>query len=351
MLRGRHGAFRRTEALAVGYSAGEIRARVRSGRWLQKGRGVYVTRALLAQLDRAPDRLHLVEAEAVALAARDALVLSHGTAARWHGLEHLGGLGPQVHATRLPRVRRSPHVLAPVNIHAAALPRDHLQRQGDVWVTTVPRTVADIARDFSLGDAVVVGNSALSNGRMRRDDLHRVIRSMTRWPGVRRARVVADLLDARVDGPIESLALAVWHRGVLPPPQCQVRVYDEAGLIGIVDGAWPEQGTVYETDGMLKYREYGDDILAAEKRRQERLEQAGLQVRRFSWRELWEAPVQSARRVRVAFELAARLPRPRVRMEVVDRDAPSRIVTLPMKGAFRVVYDGLGTPLSWAKCG
>jgi very-short-patch-repair endonuclease len=63
-------------------------------------------------------------------------------------------------------------------------------------------------------------------------------------------------------------------------PEPQVWLGDASGTIGRVDFLWRRCGLVGEADGRVKYR---DNELWLEKLRQERLEDAGFTVVRWTW--------------------------------------------------------------------
>ncbi|MBM7789005.1 type IV toxin-antitoxin system AbiEi family antitoxin domain-containing protein [Tenggerimyces flavus] len=355
LIAGRQGAFRAAEARTAGYSSEEVRARLASGRWLALRRGVYVDSHLAERAVHDEVRWHLLVAEGVAAAASERLTFSHGTAVRFHGLAHLRDTGSQVHITRAKRTDIHGLIANGIDLHVAGLPSHHVMPTPLFDVTTPARTVADMARYSSPRNAIVIGCHALVRRLTTRRAVDQVVRTMTRWPGVRKARVVTELLDARAETAIESLALAIWHEQGLPHPHLQVWAYDSHGFIGIVDGAWIDRGTVYETDGLVKYRELGGDMLTREKLRQERLEQAGLQVRRLTWSELWNGGQLIAVRLKRAFDRAAVSPRPRVRLYVghPDRSRPVHIspvdeTSLTQLG-FELAYDGLSTPVGLGK--
>lgn len=353
LVAGRRGAFSAGEARTAGYSDEEVRARIRSGRWLALRRGVYVDRH---QAERAlADEVlwHLLVAEGVAAAASERLTFSHGTALRFHGLAHLRDTGSRVHVTRPKRTDLHGLIADGIDVHVAGLPPDHVTSTPLFDVTTPARTVADMARYSTPRNATVIGCHALARRLTTRRAVDHVIRTMTRWPGVRNARMVTELMDARAETAIESLALAIWHEQGLPRPQLQVWAYDSHGFIGIVDGAWIDRATVYETDGLVKYREFRGDMLTREKLRQERLEQAGLQVRRLTWSELWDGGRLCAVRMKRAFDRAAASPPPRVRLYVGHPDravhiSPTDATSLTELG-FELAYDGLSTPVGLGK--
>ncbi len=89
----------------------------------------------------------------------------------------------------------------------------------------------------------------------------------------------------------------------LPPPELQVVLGDGRGALGRVDFHWRQHRTIGEADGLGKYE--GDPRrLYAEKRREDRLRDAGFEVFRFTWREALRTPEVLGERARRAFARA-----------------------------------------------
>jgi hypothetical protein len=86
--------------------------------------------------------------------------------------------------------------------------------------------------------------------------------------------------DGRMESPLESVVRGRCILLGLPLPEPQVWLSDSQGVIGRVDFLWPGSGVVGEADGRVKYR---DNELWREKLRQERLEEAGFVVLRWTW--------------------------------------------------------------------
>jgi very-short-patch-repair endonuclease len=87
-------------------------------------------------------------------------------------------------------------------------------------------------------------------------------------------------------------------------PEPQVWLGDEAGTIGRVDFLWREPCVVGEADGRVKYR---DNELWQEKLRQERLEDAGFTVLRWTWAQAHAPDEQFRRRVLSALDRGSSL--------------------------------------------
>ena len=101
-------------------------------------------------------------------------------------------------------------------------------------------------------------------------------------------------LDERSESAGESWSRWVFHQNGLPAPEPQFEVCDSIGrLVGRADFGWREQRTLGEFDGTIKYGrllkpgQRLQDVLVAEKRREDALRDAGWQVVRWIWSELY----------------------------------------------------------------
>ena len=105
----------------------------------------------------------------------------------------------------------------------------------------------------------------------------------------------------RIKETLEKIGSSIYvaPSGGLPAPRTQVSVGRDR-----VDFLWPRYRTVGEADGMLKYDDAEPGRLRAEKLRQERLEESGLTVVRFTWHQVEYEPARTVERFRQAFARA-----------------------------------------------
>ena len=102
------------------------------------------------------------------------------------------------------------------------------------------------------------------------------------------------------------------HEAALSPPQLQHDVFTPAGrLVGRTDFCWPEQGTLGEFDGRVKYGrslkpgQNAADVVYKEKLREDALRDLGWQLVRWCWADLYVPGVITDRLAR-AFARAYR---------------------------------------------
>jgi hypothetical protein len=220
------------------------------------------------------------------------------------------GLGVVSSELRTTEVTRSPgeragHAdRAGVLVHIAALPAGHVASYRGVPLTSVPRTVIDLARTLPFAEGVAVADSALCAGLTSKSELSAVIGDCGRWPGLRRAREVTAFSDARSESVLESLSRAQFHQAGLPPPDLQVWVGDDEDVIGRVDFLWRRYRTIGEADGAFKYQ--SPTRARAQLERDARLRAAGYEVVHFTWPQITGAPAQVIEDIRVAFRRGGR---------------------------------------------
>jgi len=224
------------DLLAAGRSQEQIRTLVKRGELLRLGIGIYATSELAESVSRLPFGELLLSAAAAVRALGPAAVVSHRTAAQIHGLDLLGRPSSLVSVTRPPGVgSRSgrPGVL----LHSAELPAEHIGARMAVPVTTVGRTVVDLARMSPFREGVVVADSALNQKLTSKKELGGVLTGCRRWRGVRKAAEVVEFADGLSESPLESIARVVFRDCGLPPPELQVEIGADE-FIGRVDFLW-----------------------------------------------------------------------------------------------------------------
>ncbi len=225
---------------------------------------------------------------------------SHRSAAQLYGLGLVGRDLEQVtEITRAPGALGGHTARLGVLVHVAALPADHVVSHRGVLLTSVPRTVIDLARALPFAQGVAVADSALHAGLTSEGALAAVIADCARWPGLRRAREVAAFSDARAESVLESLSRVVFHQAGLPPPDLQVWVGDDGEVIGRADFLWRHYRTIGEADGALKYQ--NPARARAQLERDGRLRAAGYEVVHFTWPEITRVPAQVVDAIQVAF--------------------------------------------------
>jgi very-short-patch-repair endonuclease len=281
----------RRQALSAGLDAAAVRRLVRRGSWTAPRRNVL---CVLPRPGSGPqNEPHGLRAEMFATAAvlvRPASVISHESAAAIHGM-------PLLHvATRpvLTAIEGNGGGRRDVLVHLAALSDDEIRIWFGCPVTSVARTVVDLARNLGVSAGLVAADAALHDELVTRAELGAALARAVRWPGVTTARRVVELASPLAESPLESLSRLMIVDGGLPVPELQVRVHTERGTYR-VDGLWRERRVVLEVDGMLKYRTVDD--LREEKLRQEALERAGYLVVRVTWDDVVRQPVRTSARI------------------------------------------------------
>lgn len=274
---------------------------VQRGEIMRIGRGCYVECGLVQQLQAFDDGRRMLAATPTMSVASQDTVVSHESAAQLHGLSLLSKPEPGMSVTRPPGTG-SKSAKSAVRVHWARLPAGHVSSRFGVPLTTVARTVIDIARTTEFRDGVVVADSALQQRLTSKKELTAVLADCPRWPGIRRATDVVTFADRRAGSPLESLAHIVFRDCGLPAPELQVEVRDSE-FIGRVDFLWKQYRTIVEVDGAAKYRDKG--LAMRQLRRDKRLREAGYQVVHFDWKEINGDPAYVLRSLLDAFRSGA----------------------------------------------
>lgn len=232
---------------------------------------------------------------AVALTRRAPAVVSHWSAAAFHGLPGIGEWPTEVHLTTPPTAASgSRNGIVKHRLHIAD--EDVVRCEGLLF-TSVPRTLLDIAATSSFRDAVVVGDAALRIDRLgrrppltTREELEEAWTRAQPMKAHARAKAVLDFAETRAETPIESVSRVTMRTIGVPRPELQVAHYDARSFIGETDFAWPEYGAVGEADGDQKYLNpefrggrNPEQVLLDEKRREDRLRALPRQVPRWPW--------------------------------------------------------------------
>lgn len=293
------------ELARAGVTDARIRALLRRRVLIRLRRGVYARSSIAASLASDPQGDRLLRVAAALAIAGPAAAASHADAALIYGLDLLDRAPEdEVSVIRPHNVTGSHTIRTGVRVHTALLPPGHVTMRNGVRVTSVARTVVDLARGSSFRSGVVVADSALRNKLTSKPELESIISQCPRWPGIQRARQVVRFSDARSESAFESIARVIFSEQGLPPPELQVWVGDDDVVIGRADFLWRAHQTIAETDGALKYSD--PSRARAQLQRDARLRAAGYEVVHITWSEAHLAPWQVAESIRAAFRRAAR---------------------------------------------
>jgi hypothetical protein len=268
--------------------------------------GVYATRPAVEWANASPARGHALLGMAAQTALGRDSVVSHHSAAIIHGLDLFPAASGPVTLTRPPTRRCNRLKSDGVVFHTAELPAEHVTMLLGVRLTTVPRTVVDLARVSSFMSAVVTADSALRTAANRADftskeALFAACDACAGWAGVRQARRAVDFSDPRTESALESCARVIFHEHGLEPPEIQYTVTGP-GFRYSVDFYWPGHRVVAEADGKMKYSDPQRAIRQLD--RDQRLRDLGYKVVHFTWRELFQNPAAVVERIRRAFASA-----------------------------------------------
>lgn len=177
--------------------------------------------------------------------------------------------------------------LAGAHLHRATLRAEDVVEVGGYPVTRPARTVMDIAREFGAEAGVVAADYVLHEGLATDSELLDAYDFCRTWPGRKAARITLLSADGDAESPLESLSRLRIAAAHLPRPRLQREICDMHGQHLLrSDFLWDEYGVVGEADGNMKYRPDGrqaDD----EREKQELVEDAGLIVVRWGWRDLY----------------------------------------------------------------
>jgi hypothetical protein len=271
----------RRALLAQGWTDTDIRSETRAGELVRVAAGVYAPKA---DLDGWPEVAYRVRV--MAAAQRFQAVVSHASAAAVHGLP-LGGA--DLSAVHLIRPGKGGFRAGGDRTrHAGIVDPLWVTTVDGVRVTTVARTVVDVARSQPVKTAVSAMDNALFRRLCTPEDIRRAMTSVYRHRGAPRARFAAELADGRAESPTETTVRLAARGGSLPSMELQFDVYDEVGrFVGRADGGYPELGVMWEYDGRGKYGDLlppgrtSSDALMAEKRRERGFVELGWTVIRI----------------------------------------------------------------------
>ncbi len=149
-------------------------------------------------------------------------------------------------------------------------------------VTSLPRTVVDLARVGDLAAGLVTADAALHDHKCTLEELDAEVAAIA--PGAsgrRRAQLAIRLADGRSESPGESLSRARIYEFGFAQPDLQVPLRDGRGIFGYSDFGWTHRRG--EFDGELKYVD--PDTVWQEKQREDRARRAGAPSSRWTWRD------------------------------------------------------------------
>ncbi len=203
------------QLLSSGLARHQVRTLIRRGDLIALDYGVYATADSAGRLELLPNGPVILRAASALATAAPGSVISHHTAAQLHGLDLLGPPRSEVAITRPPGLG-SKSGNPGVHVYTAKLPSSHVGARLAIPVTTVARTVIDLARNGDFRAGVVVADSALHQRLTSTNDLLRVLADCARSRGVRTAAEVVKFADLLAESPLESIGRVAFSDCGLP---------------------------------------------------------------------------------------------------------------------------------------
>ncbi|QNG17909.1 type IV toxin-antitoxin system AbiEi family antitoxin domain-containing protein [Rhodococcus triatomae] len=277
------GIIGRGDAIARGFTDRELRAARTHGELVCLRRGHYLRAADHRELDEIGR--HRVLARATWESSTNTVV-SHVSAAAFHGVDLWNVPLDTVHLTvdRRGGGRRHPTR----HVHATPIRENEIVHIDGVAVTSIERTIVDLARTLPFEEATVIGDSALRlelTDRSRIQDTLKHARSRT---GVHRAARTLQFLDGLSESVGESRSRVALDRMGYPAPRLQVPIVGtDSHVVARVDFLWEEEHVIGEFDGMAKYSMSPgiseQEAFRREKLREDELRALGFIVARWTW--------------------------------------------------------------------
>ena len=295
----------RRDALRAGMNDADLRRLCRQGKWRRVGWGFYVPR--VRSTDEEQHRTLLYAARE---AVHEDAVVSFVSAAVLHRCDVWYMSLKRAHFTR--NRPNGAHKGKSLTVHSGSLAADDVTDVDGMRVTSVARTVLDIARTARFDCAVVIGDSALHRRLTSSAEIQECFTRLRRCPGARAARQVVEFLDGRSESVGESLSRVLLRRAGFDTSEIQAQIFTGAGeCVARVDFLFPKLGVIGEFDGLAKYKKEdlrgdltAEEVVVLEKKREDRLRALGWIVVRWTWEEL-ARPDLIVARIREAAEIAA----------------------------------------------
>lgn len=183
-------------------------------------------------------------AEAAWLWSRRQGVVAGQSAAALHGAKWVDA--------RRPAELLWPNRRPPTGIHAWSdtFADDEVEMVGGILMTTPARTALDIARRYSLGQAVAAIDALARAAHLKMADVELLADRYKGRRGIRKARMVLDLVDPGAESPRETWLRLLVIRNGFPRPQTQIPVYDEYGvLVAVLDMGWEDIKLALDYEG------------------------------------------------------------------------------------------------------
>ncbi|MEU4333203.1 type IV toxin-antitoxin system AbiEi family antitoxin domain-containing protein [Micromonospora lupini] len=273
------GLITRAQALKAGFSRHDIDHLVAVGRWRPLARAVYLTH----NRDGAPPARRC-RIRAAVLSLGPAAHAVFGTAAELHGIAGLPRRD-EIHvalpgrAARLARTSDSAIVL-----HQLEHGPETVVRVNGIAATGPRLTVSEIILRERRYPAVSVLDSALNRGLLTTECLATIPALIRGRRGAVAARGYLAEADGRAQSPLETRARLRCVDGRVPPDALQLEVRDDDGyLLGIGDLGWRAARVIAEADGQDAHGT--PEAAYADRRRQNRLVNAGWTILRFTWQD------------------------------------------------------------------
>ncbi|MDR3305590.1 MAG: hypothetical protein LBS85_06175 [Clostridiales Family XIII bacterium] len=175
--------------------------------------------------------------------------------------------------------------------HFSATPLDFDLIDG-VKVAKPERIIVDLASSLDADSTLIALNHCILARHFSVPDLEKYLCQNTGVPGNKRLRSLLPFANAKCESPMETLAWLALYRASLAMPEQQVRLSSANHFLGRVDMHWQlnKRSIVAELDGKVKYTD--KESIFKEKKREDRIAEAGHKVLRFTW-----ADMQSGRLV------------------------------------------------------
>jgi len=292
----RAGVFMPHELTALGIDTGITKTMVRSRRWRKLRYGVYTDRLTLDQATGSPDKLHELNLAAAIVSLRGPAAAFGRSAALLHSLPLPDGKPHQLELVRNAgadlralndRVRNS-HALP--DVHTRTHNFELIDLEVLRGVPTVSRPWAAVTAACRLPRNYQVGllDSVLWESGSTHAELDAICEKTINVRGTREVRRVIPLARDGAQTILETISCLTFNDHDLPEPTLQEKIYDSHGLVGIADFAWISLGIIGEADGAIKYTDAAS--LIEERRREQRIKDAGFEIFRWTWREIHNDP-------------------------------------------------------------